>query len=156
MVRVSKESGAGRKAAARLAELKGIIDAGFERRKADAEAISEVLKKAPKKTPADRRRAKTAGVQLAALRKDASDYLKRWLAEWKKISRKERLHVALASKKHIDELAEAGGYVWVLDRTGESFSEIPVLVHSKRALPDLTDEVIRRMDLAEDSADGGE
>ncbi len=152
---LARETKLGKQSAVRVGELKALVDRGFARRKADAEAMSESLKSAAKGSAAERKRAQTTSLVLAALKKESSSYVTRWLAELKKISKKERSKVALAAKAHIDAVAAEGGYVWVLDRSANSFSEIPVLIYSKRAMPDITSEVMRRMD-AESSADGAE
>lgn len=146
MKRVVKESQLGKEAARDLAALKALIDQGFERRKAEAGAIKASLDAAPKKTLADKRRAETATLQLQALSEESGAYLKRRLKQLKVAGSKAKTRVALASKKHLDAVAAEHGYVWVMDRTGESLSEIPLVLHVKKTHPDLTAEVIRRMD----------
>ena len=90
--------------------------------------------------------------EAAALEKELKEFAER---RDKALSEKGRVELGKVIRdihQRASLIAKAEGYVWVLDRSGESPNHVPAVVYVKPSLPDLTPAVIQAINL--DAAKG--
>jgi pyruvate dehydrogenase E1 component alpha subunit len=80
--------------------------------------------------------------------KDREEFAKRRNQQLKEFSLLEIKRVISLASVQLGELAKERGYVWVMDKSGLSAGDVPVILYTKEKHPDITNEMLRRMDAA--------
>jgi len=156
--RLVRESKAGLAGGQRLDAFKALMEESLAKRNdypekilAEMEIIQQQLKSAK---PGSSEQKKWAGMfestkaELTALAKDREEFAKRRNQQLKEFSLLEIKRVISLASVQLGELAKERGYVWVMDKSGLSAGDVPVILYTKEKHPDITNEMLRRMDAA--------
>ena len=85
--------------------------------------------------------------EAAALEKELKEFAERRDKALNEKGRVELGKVIRDIHQRASMIAKAEGYVWVMDRSGESPNRVPAVVYVKPSLPDLTPAVIQAINL---------
>jgi len=154
--RLVRESKAGIAGSQRVDAYKAQMEEVLAKRKAypskimaELEIIQQQLKTAQ---PGSSEQRKWAGMfestkaELTALAKDQEEFAKRRSQQLKEFSVLEIKRVISLASELLGELSKERGYIWVIDRSGLGSNDVPVILYTKEKHPDVTNEMLRRMD----------
>jgi Skp family chaperone for outer membrane proteins len=156
--RLVRESKAGIAGSQRVDSFKALMEEALEKRKAyptkiiaELEIINQQLKTAQPGSIEQKKwgmMLEATKSELTALAKDRDEFAKRRNQQLKEFSLKEIKSVIALSSVELGKLAKERGYLWVMDKSGISSSEVPIILYTKEKHPDVTEEMLRRMDAA--------
>ena len=139
-------------------EVKGEIDERKKRIQTLGESLTTSTKRLqnPALTTPERealvKEANAKRSEAAALEKELKEFAARRDTALNEKGRVELGKVIRDIHQRASLIAKAEGYVWVMDRSGESPNHVPAVVYVKPSLPDLTPAVIQAINL--DAAKG--
>jgi Skp family chaperone for outer membrane proteins len=134
-------------------EVKGEIDERRKRIQALGESVAASAKRLQNPglaTPERETLVKEANAkrsEAAALEKELKEFAERRDKALNEKTRAELGKVIRDIHQRASMIAKAEGYVWVMDRSGESPNRVPAVVYVKPSLPDLTPAVIQTINL---------
>jgi len=134
-------------------EVKGEIDERKKRIQTMAESIATSTKRLqnPALTTPERealvKETNARRSEAAALEKELKEFGERRDKALNEKGRAELGKVIRDIHQRASMIAKAEGYVWVIDRSGESPNRVPAVVYVKPSLPDLTPAVIQAINL---------
>jgi Skp family chaperone for outer membrane proteins len=130
-------------------EVKGEIDERRKRIQALGESVAASAKRLqnPALTTPEReslvKEANARRSEVAALEKELKEFAERRDKALNEKTRAELGKVIRDIHQRASIIAKTEGYVWVIDRSGESPNRVPAVVYVKPSLPDLTPAVIQ-------------
>jgi len=134
-------------------EVKGEIDERRKRIQAIGESVAASAKRLqnPALTTPERetlvKEANAKRSEAAALEKELKEFAERRDKALNEKTRAELGKVIRDIHQRASMIAKAEGYVWVMDRSGESPNRVPAVVYVKPNLPDLTSAVIQAINV---------
>lgn len=139
-------------------EVKGEIDERKKRIQTLAESLATSTKRLqnPALTTPERealvKEANAKRSEAAALEKELKEFAERRDKALNEKTRTELGKVIREVHQRASIIAKAEGYVWVMDRSGESPNRVPAVVYVKPSVPDLTPAVIQAINLDAEKA----
>jgi Skp family chaperone for outer membrane proteins len=134
-------------------EVKGEIDERKKRILVLGESVATSAKRlqTPALTTPERealvKEANAKRSEAAALEKELKEFAERRDKALNEKARAELGKVIREIHQRASIIAKSEGYVWVMDRSGESPNRVPAVVYVKSSLPDLTPAVIQAINL---------
>lgn len=134
-------------------EVKGEIDERKKRIQTLGESMAAATKRlqSPGLTTPERetlvKEANAKRSEATALEKELKEFAERRDKALNEKTRVELGKVIRDIHQRASSIAKAEGYVWVMDRSGESPNRVPAVVYVKPSIPDLTPAVIQAINL---------